>query len=65
MTVTTDEDGSYIVNLDFLSGAIPDFDCDGVVDVPLAVLEWSGTLQVTSGSLFASADFEVKAPSEE
>ena len=40
----TDGDGAYILRMDFDSG----------------LLEYSGTLQATSGSAYASADFEVK-----
>ena len=46
LKATTDEDGSYILKLDFLSG-------NG--------LTYSGGIEVTSGSLYESADFEVDA----
>jgi hypothetical protein len=46
LKATTDEDGSYILKLDFLSGG---------------GLEYSGGIEVTSGSLFEAADFEVDA----
>ena len=65
MTVSTDEDGSYILNFDFLSGGL-DADCDGLLDLDLAgdplILEWNADIEVTSGSVFNSATFEVKAP---
>ncbi len=41
----TDGDGAYTLRMDFLSGG----------------LEYSGTLQVTSGSAYDSADFSVDA----
>jgi hypothetical protein len=72
MTVTTDKDGSYILNFDFISGAV-DTDCDGIAEdsdadtagIQPAYFEWNGTVQVTSGSLFSSAEFSVAGPSSE
>jgi hypothetical protein len=47
LNVLTDEDGTYILKFTFESGG---------------GYEYSGTLDVTSGSLFESADFEVAIP---
>lgn len=64
MTVKTDENGSFILNLDFLSGGV-DFNCDGAIDLDAdsepIVLEWNADIQVISGSVFGSAEFTVEA----
>ncbi len=58
LVVTTDKDGSYILRFEFLSGGL-DTNCDGTGD---SILEWSADLEVTSGSVFGSAKFEVAKP---
>jgi len=50
LDVETDEDGAYILTVKFQSGG---------------GMTYNGTIQVTSGSLFASADFSVDTGDEE
>ena len=67
MVVKTDENGSYILRFEFLSGGV-DLDCDGAVDVDAngdpVVLAYKGDIEVTSGSVYTSAKFEVKKAAE-